>query len=157
MGLCEFKTRMLIVDVSVHPSDREVRATVLHEMIHAVIGKDKEGHQAPFWTQLEYLLSRGAPVTVGFPELGERGTLLRVIPRRFRLCRRLFRPVHLRHQRRLKRMEREHVIPGLPGVVVGEHISEAELLTILPQEAEDMAMDGAPWREYWQLWVENSV
>jgi hypothetical protein len=137
MGLCEFETRMLTVDLSAHTSDREVRATVLHEMIHAVIGKGKGGHHAPFWTQLEYLLSRRAPVTIGFPELGERGKFLQVIQPRFRRCRRLFRPVHLRHQRQLQRIERDRVIPGFPRVTVGEPIRGAELLKWLQQEAKD--------------------
>src|ERR1700674_2334478 len=55
-GQCDCKARVLYVDLSLHRSDRELRATVLHEMIHAVVGRG--GHHAPFWTQLEYLLSQ---------------------------------------------------------------------------------------------------
>jgi len=148
--MCEFDARVLTIDVAAHTSDREVRATVLHEMIHAVVGNAKGGHHAPFWTQLEYLLSCSAPVTIRFPELGDRGTLLQVIPRRFRRCRRLSRPVHLRHQRQLIRMERDRVIPGLPGGTGGEPIHTTELLTIVSQEAGDAAIEGATWREYWR-------
>ena len=138
VGLCEFDKHLLTIDVAAHTSDREVRATVLHEMIHAVISKSNGGHHAPFWTQLEYLLKCGAPVTIGFPELAERGTLLQVIPRRFRRCRQLFRPAHLRYQRHLNHREGDRVIPA------------AKLLTIVSQEAEDAAMDGATWRAYWR-------
>ena len=76
LGYCYLSDRLIRVDVKQHGSDRGVRATVLHEMVHAVVGRP--GHGAPFWEQLEYLLSRRAPVTVGFPELGE----LRTAPKR---------------------------------------------------------------------------
>lgn len=52
----------------------------------------------------EYLLSRRAPITVGFPELGERGSHLAIIPARFRRCRRLFRPIYERQQRAIARL-----------------------------------------------------
>jgi hypothetical protein len=103
-GRCEYSTRTLVVDPSHHPSDRELRATVLHEMIHAVVGRG--GHHAPFWTELERLLALKARVTVGFPELAERGSAPHIIPRRFRRCRALFRPVFARQQRELDRLLR---------------------------------------------------
>ena len=89
------------MDVTRHSSDREVRDTVLHEMIHAVL--DRDGHGMPYWTQLEYLRLRRAPITPGFPELGERGSHLAIIPSRFRRCRRLFRPIYERWQRDITR------------------------------------------------------
>jgi hypothetical protein len=100
-GRCDFERKILLINVDAHPSDRELRATVLHEMVHAVVGRG--GHDAAFWQELEYLLSRCAPITIGLPELGERGGSLGIIPRRFRRCRRLFRPVFQRQQRELKR------------------------------------------------------
>lgn len=132
-GQCEYDTRTLLIDPAAHPSDRELRATVLHEMIHAVVGMG--GHHAPFWTQLEYLLARGAPVTVSFPELGERGSHLCIIPARFRRCRRLFRPAYERRQRALAR---------IPVEAVGA-LTPADL----EQEAEDAAAGGGPWRGLW--------
>jgi hypothetical protein len=137
-GRCEFDERLLLVDVSLNRSDREVRHTLLHEMIHAVVGRG--GHHAPFWTQLEYLLSRRAPITVTVPELGERGSHLHVIPARFRRCRRLFRPVHERNQRRLERAFNE-LATAMP------------VLNLTPemvaQECEDAAIVGATWRAVW--------
>ena len=113
-GQCDYDTKTLLIDVDAHRSDRELRATVLHEMIHAVLGAG--GHHSPFWTQLEYLLSERAPVTVGFPELGERGTHLSLVPRRFRRCRRLFRPAYERQQREMEKLARNlgeiRVTPG---------------------------------------------
>ena len=110
-GECDYAARVLWIDVAIHRSDREVRATVLHEMAHAVVGRG--GHRARFWAQLEYLLSRRAPVTIAFPELGEQSGHLGVIPRRFRRCRRLFRPVYERWQREL-----ECRCAGLPSINV---------------------------------------
>jgi hypothetical protein len=123
---------MLHVDVSHHLSAGELRATVLHEMIHAVVGRG--GHHAPFWSQLEYLLSRRAPITVSFPELGERGSHLGIIPPRFRRCRGLFRPIYERQQRALKRM-------GLDAVTLRP--------TVIETECEDAAVAGVVWRAMW--------
>jgi hypothetical protein len=131
-GRCDFEARVLHVDVSHHLSARELRATVLHEMIHAVVGRG--GHHALFWTQLEYLLSRRAPITVGFPELGERGSHLSIIPPRFRRCRGLFRPIYERQQRALKRM-------GLQAVPLTPIVIETE--------CEDAAVAGVVWRTIW--------
>jgi hypothetical protein len=101
-------------------------------MVHAVVGRG--GHHAPFWTQLEYLLSLGAPITVSFPELGERGEHLSIIPSRFRRCRRLFRPIYERQQRAFKRVK-------LP------------YMTLTPKdietECEDAAVAGTVWRAVW--------
>lgn len=140
MGRCELDTRVLLIDLSRHRSDRKLRATVLHEMVHAVVGRG--GHHAPFWTQLEYLLARRAPITVGFPELGERGSHLHVIPARFRRCRRLFRPVHEREQRKLER-----TIKALGGI---EMTLTPEMVA---QECEDAAIEGATWRAVWPYYA----
>lgn len=130
-GRWDCEARVLYVDETHHASDREVRATVLHEMVHPVLGRG--GHHAPFWTQLEYLLSRRAPITVGFPELNERGSHLTIIPSRFRRCRRLFRPVYERQQRAIARLPVQTTLT--PGDIEGE--------------CEDRAIEGAPWRAIW--------
>ena len=65
-GQCDSEARVLLIDVARHPSDREVGATVLHEMIHAAVGRVTRIHGAAFWAELERLLARRAPVTVGF-------------------------------------------------------------------------------------------
>lgn len=134
-GLCVFERHTLQVDLSKHPSDREIRATVLHEMAHAVIGLPG-GHGAPFWMQLEYLLSHRAPITVRFPELGERGSLLSIIPARFRRCRRLFRPVYERDQRAQRRL-RLRLVRVTPKMI--------------ETECEDGALEGTMWRVIWPL------
>jgi hypothetical protein len=131
-GRCDFEARVLHVDLSHHLSDRELRATVLHEMIHAVVGRG--GHHAPFWTQLEYLLSRNAPLTVGFPELGERGPHLRIIPPRYRRSRRLFRLLYERQQRAIERMKLQTV---------------ALRPKDIENECENAALAGVIWHAIW--------
>ena len=124
---------MLHIDVSHHASERELRSTVLHEMIHAVVGRG--GHHAPFWTHLEHSLSQGAPIAVGCPELGERGSHLGIIPRRFRRCRRLFRPIYERQQREINRMRLQ------PFALTPK---------VIETECEDAAIAGTVWRALWQ-------
>ena len=133
-GHCEYNARILVVDVQKHSSDRAVRGTVLHEMIHAVVGRGA-GHGVAFWTQLEYLLSRQAPVRVGFPELGEQGQHLSVIPSRFKRCRRLFRPVYERQQRKITRRISAS--------------TQAMTPEVLAADCEDGAIQGALWRVVW--------
>jgi hypothetical protein len=135
-GECKFQDHLIVIDVAAHPSDRELRATMLHEMAHAVAGKP--GHTSPFWTQLEYLLSRHAPITVSFPELGEQGGHLHIIPKRFRRCRRLFARVY---RRRLQAFERE--IAHLPTYQLD-----------IAREFEDAAStENVAWRVLWQYYA----
>ena len=132
-GKCDFEGRVLSLDASRHSSDREVRATLLHEMVHAVVGRP--GHGAPFWTQLEYLLARRAPITLSFPELGEWGKHLCVIPVRFRRCRRLFAPIYRRWQREIERKFKGR--------------SKSLMPVDLETECEDAAIAGSRWLDVW--------
>ncbi len=134
-GECDFKRHMLFIDVSRHRSDLDIRSTLLHEMVHAVVGVGRPGHGAPFWTHLESLLARRAPITVGFPELGESGRHLCMIPARFRRCRRMLAPVYRRSQRELKRESNRLNLP--------------EEKVDFERECEDAANEGLSWREVW--------
>jgi hypothetical protein len=51
-GLCDYGTRALFIDVERHRSDKELRGTVLHEMIHAAVGNtpDTVRHSGPSWS-----------------------------------------------------------------------------------------------------------
>ena len=129
-GQIEPEERVLRIDISKHPSDRRVRATVLHEMIHAAVGV---GHGVRFWAELERLLKLRAPIRVGFPEMGEQSRHLCVIPKRFRRCRALFRPVYLRQQREIQRLPSYTMTP------------EA-----MASECEDAALNGLTWRDVWR-------
>lgn len=103
LGRCDLSNGALLINLPAHRSDREVRSTVLLTMIHAVNGR--AGHHAPFWKELEGLLSKQAPITADSPELGEHDIHLKVIPRRFIRCRRLFRSAYERKQRAVAKMK----------------------------------------------------
>ena len=133
-GLCDYDRLTLFVDIACHPADREVRETVLHEMIHAAVGKG--GHGAAFWTQLEYLLSEKAPIRVDFPELGEQGQHSCVIPPRFRRCRGLFEPIYRRQQRKV-----DKETAGIKQFTYTTGQLEIEVY--------DAAVAGVRWRAVW--------
>jgi hypothetical protein len=102
MGVCDCKRRAISIDVAAHRSDREVRATLLHEMAHAAAPNGYPAHGYPFWGQLEMLLKKGAPVSIGFAEAGSLVKTLNV-PRRFKLCRKLAEGAQAKRTRQLKR------------------------------------------------------
>lgn len=136
-GRCSFEERVLLIDLCRHPSEREIRSTVLHEMAHAVVGRG--GHRAAFWTELESLLRQRAPITVGFPELGEAGKHLCVVPNRFRRCRKFFAPVYRRQQREL---ERQISQAGMPSYDYTTGDMETECF-------DAAFLNGATWRDMW--------
>lgn len=128
-GQIDYDADELLIDAVKCGTDRHVRSTVLHEMIHAVVGQ--VGHGARLWEQLEYLLSKKAPITVGIPELGEHGGQLCVIPKRFRRARKLFRSAFERAEKAKDR----------------EGIAEQRMtLSDFEHEFEDVAAHGADWR-----------
>jgi hypothetical protein len=95
LGACPGKTmgywqsgKGITVDVMRHPSDREIRSTLLHEMCHHASGDTSGlgGHGPKFFSQLERLLRQGAPVSIGSPETGGVVILSGVVPKRFPLC-----------------------------------------------------------------------
>jgi hypothetical protein len=112
MGVCDCKRRTISIDVAAHRNDREVRATLLHEMAHAAAPNGYPAHGYPFWGQLEMLLKKGAPVSIGFAEAGSLVKTLNV-PRRFKLCRKLAEGAQAKRTRQLERKFRRHdtVIP----------------------------------------------
>ena len=81
--------RVIRIDPADHASDRELCATVLHEMAHVVAGQS--AHGVRFWEQVEYLLEQGAPLMLKTGELSGCGATLEVpIPERFVLARQAF-------------------------------------------------------------------
>ena len=159
-GQCDTRQRLIELDLRRHPSDRELRATVLHEMCHAVAGPASKGHDSLFFAQLEYLLSEQAPISVGFPENPE-GRTLAAIPAKFALCRRLFEPVYEGRRRKLER-----VLSGLGGEPhntskdeIAERFSQAgcndlnwrEALLVIGKEYGFLDIDGRPFPEFERL------
>ena len=102
MGQC--RKRIIEIDPNRHTSDRELRATLLHEMAHAASGC---GHTVPFFAQLEWLIRRGAPVTVSDAEVGQAYILADIVPREFPLLRAKIRRIENRRTRRLEKRVHE--------------------------------------------------
>ena len=132
MGECRDADRVIRVDVRHHRSDRALRSTLLHEMCHAVAGSGTR-HNSPFFAQLEHLLSRRAPIGLGFPENPE-GRAVASIPARFVCCRRLYKTTFDREQRRLDRLLRRHRSPALTVEDIIDEFYEA-------------ANEGMTWRD----------
>jgi|ERR1700678_2560676 SprT-like family len=89
MGLCEWKRKVITIDVERHKSDREVRSTLLHEMAHAAASiRGSRGHDPKFFAQLEKLLRLRAPIAIDTPEAGGVRILANLVPSRFPLLKR---------------------------------------------------------------------
>jgi hypothetical protein len=93
VGSCELGKKLIKIDPH-GESDREVRATLLHEMAHAA---SRSGHTVPFFAQLERLLKRCAPVKLNAAEVGRAEILADVVPKRFPLLRARIQRAENRH------------------------------------------------------------
>jgi len=89
MSCISFYEKKNSVDPAKHASDRELRATLLHEMAHeAARGK---GHGVKFFAQVERLLRRGAPIAVSYAEAGAEARIYaNLVPPQFPLPDRFF-------------------------------------------------------------------
>jgi hypothetical protein len=100
--LYERKQRKITVNIGLLPDDREIRATLLHEMAH--VAARAAGHGSEFWSQIERLLRQNAPITVGFPETPGLTILKDVVPRRFPLARRMANRAEARRGRAVEKI-----------------------------------------------------
>src|ERR1700747_2529475 len=57
-GTCDWSKRTITIDAEHHKSDRELRGTVLHEMVHPAVRKPRHG--VHFFAQIEGLLQKRA-------------------------------------------------------------------------------------------------
>ena len=85
LGVCYSKHALIEIDISSHRNDRHVRATVLHEMAHAVARRP--GHGLAFFAQMEMLIRRGALVSIEHGDSGGAHIYGDLVPRRFPLLR----------------------------------------------------------------------
>ncbi len=138
VGLCEWTTRVVTVDVAQHDSDREVRSTLLHEMCHVAAVRGGTAHGSRFMRQLERLLRLGAPVTLDLPETGNAPTLS-AVPARFRRCRGVLRAAYARERREVERQIAERCADSQP-------IEGAQLRGLILDGFEDAGMQRVPWR-----------
>jgi hypothetical protein len=96
-GYCDLRRKKILIDPAGHNSDRDLRATLLHEMAHAA--SRKPGHGVGFFAQMERLIRLGAPVTVDSPEAGNAQILAEIVPRRFPKMRAKMERVEKKRQR----------------------------------------------------------
>jgi hypothetical protein len=136
MGLCDWKRKVITIDVEQHKSDLEVRSTLLHEMAHAAASiRGSRGHDPKFFAQLEKLLQLRAPIAIDTPEAGSVRILARLIPSRFPL---LKQKIDLAEARRSKDIEK----------YTAEHNLHTQLITDddILREFEDSAAE-LTWRK----------
>ncbi|MCI0617213.1 SprT-like domain-containing protein [bacterium] len=137
-GICDHNARCIRIDIEKHKSDREVRSTLLHEMCHAAAGrKERYSHGSAFCEQLEMLLRAGAPITINFPEFGNRKFLM-AIPKQFKLVRKAFKPVEERYQRAIQKRVKKLIQRGEKPI---------DFEDIVFDEVSDWTMEGASWRQ----------
>jgi hypothetical protein len=54
VGRCNWRRKVITINVEAHKSDREIRSTVLHEMAHAAASiRGSHGHDPEFFAQVE--------------------------------------------------------------------------------------------------------
>jgi SprT-like family len=136
-GEIDWKHREIRINVAKQP-DREVRATLLHEMAHLATPR-KSGHDSPFWLQVERLLQQKAAIKVGFSETDDLRILADVVPRRFPLARRMMGNAEKRRARKVLKQARECGIKPEQFRTVGKR----EMV----QRFRDAAMQNFTWRE----------
>jgi hypothetical protein len=131
------------IDINRHPNDREVRSTLLHEMIHVVAG---EGHGSKFWFQIERLLRQKAPVTISFPETGGLENFKDAVPSRFPFARRALNAAHERQLRDREKAARTDRESGFDDVIMTDQDVAREF-----GECDAAAL---PWKR--ALWIVGS-
>ena len=128
-GEIDPKEHVLRIDISAHATDDQVCATVLHEMIHAAVGI---GHGVLLGGN--GTLAEAARANRGWiPRDGRAEWHLCVIPKRFRRCRALFRPVYLRQQREFRDLKGDILTPHAMATEIEDAAAEQDL----------------KWREVW--------
>ncbi len=102
-GECRPNDKLIMVDVEKHRSDREVRATLLHEMAHAADRtRGALAHGYGFFRELERLLRAGAPIKLTSAEMPGHH-ILDNVPSRFPLCRRAAQRLERARRRQVER------------------------------------------------------
>jgi len=103
LGTCDTKNREILIDVSALGTDKKVRSTLLHEMVHVAAKDDCPAHGARFWRELEHLLSMNAPITISFSEAPGFSFIHLAVPRRFKRCQQLTATLMKKEEKRISR------------------------------------------------------
>lgn len=69
-GLCKKRERQIFINLDTFRSDKEIRATLLHEMAHAAT---RDSHGKYWQSEMERLAEEGAPISRVDLRYGERG------------------------------------------------------------------------------------
>jgi hypothetical protein len=134
LGRIEWEQREILIKVNAHKNDREIRATLLHEMAHLGTRR-KLGHGSEFWAQIEHLLRQRAPVTVGDAETPDVRILQNVVPARFPLARRAVNRSEKKRAREIEKLARKHKLPT-------QTITDADIATQFYDAAAEVT-----WRD----------
>jgi SprT-like family len=155
VGLCEPRHKQLVVDTDHITSDAEVRSTLLHEMAHAAAPRCAD-HGYKFWEQIEQLLTKGAPITLGFPEAPNNSSFSDIIPKKLRLCCEAARKLEaqrvskvLRHAKirnlKTQTITDEEIIVAFAGAVYDlPCASESEITTVVAERYDLFDVGGKP-------------
>src|SRR6516225_9519030 len=84
LGQCDWKKKLIEIDIEANTNDRQIRCTLLHEMVHAAT---RTGHGVKFFAQIERLMRRGALITIETGDAGGVKFYGGLVPRRFPLLR----------------------------------------------------------------------
>jgi hypothetical protein len=133
-GEFDRKKREIRIDMRSYASDRQIRATLLHEMAH--LASRKAGHGAEFWYQIELLLRQKALITVDSPETPGLIVLENVVPPRFPLARRMMNNAEKKRQREVLKSAR------YSGLQI-QKIGEQDILNSF----EEAAQENPTWRQ----------
>jgi len=111
-GKCDERRKMILFDIEAHPSDYEVRSTLLHEMAHAAAGLGRLTHGSGFWKEIERLLRKGAPIGLGSPEAGGLKVLHNVVPAKFPLARKVLNRIQKAEEQKICKLETRGELDG---------------------------------------------
>ena len=154
-GLCEKTHKQVIVDTDKYESDAQIRSTLLHEMAHAA-SPTNSGHGYEFWAQLEQLMRKRAPVTVGFPEAPDCTMLDDVVPKEFPLCRKAMNKLQERKNRNVaketkaKNLQTEYISDEkilhefTSAVYEQDNLSESDIVAEIGKENGLLNIEGKP-------------
>lgn len=107
MGSCDSVNKLIMVDIPAHKNEKELRATLLHEMAHAASGKDTIAHGYQFWAQIEMLLQKQAPISVDNPEAPNHANFVDIIPKKFPLSRLAMQAAEARRTRKVLQLTQD--------------------------------------------------
>lgn len=100
------------MDIEAHASDKEIRSTLLHEMAHAAAGSGSTSHGSHFWEQIEHLLQKGAPISVGSSETGGLSLVRGVVPATFPLARQALNRAQKIEERKIRQWAKSGEFDG---------------------------------------------